>query len=52
MFAYMYEGFVCVCVRVCFMFVQGLLLWIDLRKGLCMRRGLKCAFAYDRVGLA
>ena len=28
---------------------KGWFLWIDLRKGVCMRRGLKCAFAYGRV---
>ena len=64
MFVYMYEFFcfvfclVCVCVCVCVMFVQGLLLCIDLRKGLCMKRFEMCVclqqslnwqFANERV---
>ena len=28
---------------------RHLVLWTDLQRGLCMRRVLKCAFAYDRV---
>ena len=31
------------------MSVRALVLWTDLRRGICMRRVLKCAFAYDRV---
>lgn len=33
----------------CFIFLQGVVLGIDLRKDLCMRRVLKCTSAYDRV---
>ena len=30
-------------------YICGLVLWIDLRKGLYMRSVFKCAFAYDSV---
>ena len=36
-------------VCVCFMFVSGLVWEIDLRKGLFVRKVLKCAFAYGTV---
>ena len=39
----------CVCVCVCLIFVYDLLCRFDLRKGLHMRRVLKCAFAYGGV---
>ena len=34
---------VCVCMF-CFMFVQGLVLWIDVREGLYVGEVLKCDF--------
>ena len=39
---------VCVCMF-CFMFVQGLVLWTDVREGLYVGGVLKCESAYDRA---
>ena len=39
-------------LKICVMFVYRLLLWIDLIKGLYLRKVLICAFAYDRVCLS